>query len=54
MYHETVGEDLDAGVAEGGGGELEIAKVTGEDLGGHRHEVVDHVNDNCRCSEVKE
>ena len=47
-YHEAVGEDLDAGVAEGGGGELEVAEVAGEDLRGHGHEVVDHVHDHRR------
>jgi len=44
-YHEAVGEDLDAGVAEGGGGELERAEVAREDLRGHGHEVVDHVDE---------
>lgn len=37
---------MDAGVSEGGGGELKVAEVAGEDLGGHRHEVVNHVNYN--------
>jgi hypothetical protein len=43
-YHEAVGEHLDAVIAEGGGGELEVAEVAGEDLRGHGHEVVDHVH----------
>uniref|UniRef100_A0A804M026 Uncharacterized protein n=1 Tax=Zea mays TaxID=4577 RepID=A0A804M026_MAIZE len=42
-YHKAVGEDLDAGVAEGGGGELQVAEVAREDLRRHGHEVVDHV-----------
>ena len=43
-YHEAVGEDLDSGVAERGGGELEVPEVAGEDLRRHGHEVVDHVH----------
>ena len=53
-YHEAVGEDLDAGVAEGGGGELEVAEVAGEDLRGHGHEVVDHVHDHRRRRQARQ
>lgn len=53
-YHEAVGEHLDAGVAEGGGGEFEVAEVAGEDLGGHGHEVVDEVDDDGRGGEEEE
>jgi hypothetical protein len=44
---------LDAGVAERSCGELEVTEVAGKDLGGHGHEVVDHVNNNSRSSEVE-
>jgi len=44
---------LDAGVAKRGGGELEVTEVAGKDLGGHGHEIVDHVNNNSRSSEVE-
>lgn len=54
MYHEAIGEDLNAGVAEGSSGEFKIAEVAGEDLGGHGHEVVDHVDDNRGGGEVVE
>jgi hypothetical protein len=53
MYHEAICKDLDAGVSERGGGKLEGTEVAGKDLGGHGHEVVDHVNDNSRSSEVE-
>jgi len=36
---------LDAGV--------EVTEVAGKDLGGHGHEIVDHVNNNSRSSEVE-
>ncbi|OMO75510.1 hypothetical protein CCACVL1_16155 [Corchorus capsularis] len=54
MYHETIGKNLDASVSEGGGGEFKITKVAGEDLGGHRHEIIDHINHDGRCSQVEE
>jgi hypothetical protein len=44
---------LDAGVAERGGSKLEVTEVAGKDLGGHGHEIVDHVNNNSRSSEVE-
>jgi hypothetical protein len=44
---------LDTGVAERGGSKLEVTEVSGKDLGGHGHEVVDHVNNNSRSSEVE-
>nr|GMD37822.1 hypothetical protein CCACVL1_16155 [Ipomoea batatas] len=53
-YHETIGEDLNAGVAEGSGGEFKIAEVAGEDLGGHGHKVVDHIDDDGGGGEVAE
>lgn len=54
MYHEPIGEDLDAGVAERGGGELKVAELAGEYLGGHGHEVVDHVNHDRRSSQQEQ
>lgn len=54
MYHEAIGEDLDAGVAKGGGGEFEVAKVAGEDLGGHGHDVVDEVDEDGGGGQVEE
>lgn len=51
VYHEAVSQQLNPGVAEGGGGELKITEVAGEDLGGHRHEIVDHVNGDGRGGE---
>lgn len=51
MYHEPIGKDLDAGVAEGSRGELEIAEVAGEYLGRHGHKVVYHVNHDGRCGQ---
>lgn len=53
-YHEAICEDLDAGVAEGSGGELEGTQVAGEDLGGHGHDVVDHVDDDGGSGQVEE
>lgn len=41
VYHEAIGEELDAAVTEGGGGELKVAEVAAEDTGGKRHGVVD-------------
>lgn len=52
-YHEAVGEDLDAIVAEGGGGELEVAKVAAEDLGGHGGDIVEEVDDDGRSGEAE-
>jgi hypothetical protein len=54
IYHEAVGEELDAAVAKRGGGELKIAKVAGEYSGGQGHEVVDHVDEDSRCGEAEE
>lgn len=51
MYHEAISEELDATVAEGGGGELGTAKVAGEDTSGHGHEVVDDVNEDSGSGE---
>lgn len=45
---------MDAAVAERGGGELEIAKVAGEDSGGQGHEIVDQVNEDSRSGEAEE
>lgn len=53
-YHETVGKDLDTSGAKGGSSELKITKVTREDLSGHGHDIVDHINDNSRCCEMEE
>ncbi|WVZ66095.1 LOW QUALITY PROTEIN: hypothetical protein U9M48_015369 [Paspalum notatum var. saurae] len=44
-YHETVGEDLDAVVAEGGGGELDVAELAAHDLRRGRHDDDEHVDD---------
>jgi hypothetical protein len=44
VFHEPVGEDLDARVAERGGSELEVPELSPEDLRGHGHDVVDHVH----------
>ena len=52
-YHEAIGEDLDTGVAEGGGGEFEVTEVAAEDLGGHGHDVVDEVDDDGRGCQVE-
>jgi hypothetical protein len=43
-YHEAVGEDLDAVVAEGGSGELDVADLPAEDLRGRRHDDDEHVH----------
>lgn len=53
-YHEAIGKDLDAIVAKRGGSKLKVTKVAGNDLGGHGHEIVDHVNNNSRSSKVEE
>lgn len=53
-YHETVGKELDAAVAEGCCGELKVAQVAGEDAGGERHGVVDEVNQDCGEGEAEE
>lgn len=47
-YHEAVGEHLDSIVSKRGSGELKIAEVAGEDLGGHGHDIVDHIDNDCR------
>lgn len=39
IYHETVSKGLDAAVNEGGGGELEVPKVAGENPGRHGHDI---------------
>lgn len=52
--HETIGEELNATVAERRGGELEVSEVAGEHLGGHRHEVANHVDENHGSSQVKQ
>lgn len=52
-YHETISKDLDASVAERGGGEFKIAEMAGKDLGGHGHEVVDHVDHDSRSGEME-
>lgn len=52
-YHDSIGENLDAIVAEGGGSQLKITKVACENLGGHAHDIVDHVNDDGWRSEVE-
>lgn len=49
LYHETIHEELDSAVAEGGGGELKITKVATEDTGRQRHGVVDQVDEDRRC-----
>lgn len=54
MYHETVGEDLDAVVAERSGGELEVAEMAAEDLGGHGGDVVEQVNNHRGRCELEE
>ena len=36
---------MDAIVAEPGGGELEFTEVAAKYLGGHGHDIVDHVHD---------
>lgn len=54
MYHKTIGEELDAAVAERSCGELEITKMAGEYAGGKRHSVVDQVNHDGRSSQVEE
>lgn len=53
IYHEAVGEEADAAVAEGGGGELEVAEVAAEDTSGQRHGTVDEVDDDGWCGQVK-
>ena len=45
---------MDAIVAKRGGSKLKVTKVAGNDLGGHGHEIVDHVNNNSRSSKVEE
>ena len=45
---------MDAGVAERGGGELEIAEVAAEDLGGHGGDVVEQVDDDGGSGEAEE
>lgn len=52
-YHEAVGKHLDASVAKRGGGEFKVTEVAGKDLGGHGHEIVDHVNNDSRSSKVE-
>lgn len=53
-YHEAVGEDLDPVVSEGGGGELEVSEMAGEDLSAEREKVVQHVDDHGGSSEGEE
>jgi len=45
---------LDAVVAEGGGGEFKVTEVAGEYLRGHRHDVVDEVDNHSRGGEEEE
>ena len=54
IYDEAIGEDSNDPIVEGGGGELKVAKVVREDLGGHGHDIVEHVDDHKRGSEVDE
>jgi hypothetical protein len=53
--HEAVGKDLDGGVAKRGSGKLGVnyrgARIK-EDLCGHGHDVVNHVNNNSRSKKV--
>ena len=53
-YQKAIGKDLDTVVAEGGGGKFKVTEVAGEDLSGHRHEIVDHVDYDGRSGEVEE
>ena len=50
-HHEAVGEDLDAVVAEGGGGELDVAELAAHDLSGRRHDDDEHVDHHGRRGE---
>lgn len=45
MYHEPIGKDLDAGVAERGPGQLDVTEVAGKHPGRHGHDIVEHVHD---------
>jgi len=45
---------LNTGVTKRSGGEFEVTEMAGEDLSRHGHEVVNHVDDDGWCSEVKE
>ena len=54
IYHETVGEELDAAIAERGGSELTVSEVAGEDAGGKRHGVVNKVNHDGGSGEAEE
>ena len=54
VYHEAICQELDAAVAKGGGGELQVSEVAGEDSGGERHEVVDHVHKHRRPRQAEE
>jgi len=53
-YHEAVGEDLDAVVAEGGGGELDVAELAADDLRGGRHDDDEHVDHHGRHGEGRQ
>ena len=51
-YHETVSKTLNSIVAERGGGELKVTKLAGEDASGHRHQVVNHIDEHRRSREL--
>jgi len=50
-YHETISKDLNPGVSKRRRGKLKITKVAREDLCGHRHNIINKINKNCRCSQ---
>ena len=52
-YQEAVGKDLDSIVAERGCSELKVTEMTDKDLGGHGHDIADHVNEDGRASKVE-
>lgn len=52
-YHESIGQKLDAVIAEGRGGELEIAEMAAEYLRRHGSDVVEQVNYDGRTGEAE-
>ena len=53
IYHEAIGEELNATVAEIGRSEFEVSEVAGEGSSDEGHEVVDDINDDCRSCKEK-
>lgn len=54
VYHQAIGEELNATVAEVGSGEFEVSEVAGEGASNVGHEVVEDVNEDGGSGEGEE